>query len=241
VFWAVYCDLLIKELRQLEVGAHIAWVYMGASAYADDLVLVAPTRHAMQQMLAVCEDYANQNQILFKTHPNPQLSKKKCIFMIGKSRNLVKPAPLQLGGRDLPWVESANHLGDMLHHSGNMDHDASIARAKFIEQSVETRQAFSFASPAEIIRALQVYNSSHYGSRGLKTLNFPGSKEKEYETFRIKFRPLRGLILAHFARHLWVASEVSFTIFLAKLKEWLQLPTSSPFKDDIRQSHSYFS
>ena len=45
-----------------------------------------------------------------------------------------------------------------------MDHDASIARAKFIDQSVETRQAFSFASPAEIIRALQVYNSSHYGS-----------------------------------------------------------------------------
>ena len=33
-----------------------------------------------------------------------------------------------------------------------------------IDQSVETRQAFSFASPAEIIRALQVYNSSHYGS-----------------------------------------------------------------------------
>ena len=120
--------------------------------------------HAMQQMLAVCEDYANRNNILFSTHPNPQLSKTKCIFMIGKSRNLVKPAPLQLGGRDLPWVESANHLGHMLHQSGNMDHDASIARAKFIDQSVETRQAFSFASPAEIIRALQVYNSSHYGS-----------------------------------------------------------------------------
>jgi hypothetical protein len=118
----------------------------------------------MQQMLAVCEDYAGRYNILFSTHPNPQLSKTKCIFMIGKSRNLAKPAPLQLCGRDLPWVESANHLGHMLHQSGNMDHDASIARAKFIDQSVETRQAFSFASPAEIIRALQVYNSSHYGS-----------------------------------------------------------------------------
>ena len=29
VFWAVYCDLLIKELRQLGVGAHIAGVFMG--------------------------------------------------------------------------------------------------------------------------------------------------------------------------------------------------------------------
>ena len=164
VFWAVYCDLLIKELRQLGVGAHIAGVFMGASAYADDLVLVSPTRHAMQQMLAVCEDYADRYNILFSTHPNPQQSKTKCIFMIGKSRNLVKPVPLQLCGGDLPWVESANHLGHMLHQSGNMEHDASIARAKFIDQSVETRQAFSFASPVEIIRALQVYNSSHYGS-----------------------------------------------------------------------------
>ena len=164
VFWAVYCDLLIKELRQLGVGAHIAGVFMGASAYADDLVLVDPTRHAMQLMLSVCEDYADRYNILFSTHPNPQQSKTKCIFMIGKSRNLSKPAPLTLCGRDLPWVESANHLGHMLHQSGTMDHDASIARAKFIDQSVETRQAFSFASPVEIIRALNVYCSSHYGS-----------------------------------------------------------------------------
>ena len=84
--------------------------------------------------------------------------------MIGKSRNLSKPAPLTLCGRDLPWVESANHLGHMLHQSGTMDNDASIARAKFIDQSVETHQAFSFASPVEIIRALNVYCSSHYGS-----------------------------------------------------------------------------
>ena len=55
VFWVIYCDLLIKELRHLGVGAHVAGVFMGASAYADDLVLVAPTRHAMQLMIGVCE------------------------------------------------------------------------------------------------------------------------------------------------------------------------------------------
>ena len=45
-----------------------------------------------------------------------------------------------------------------------MNHDATIARARFIDQSVEVCQVFSFASPVEIIRALQVYCSSHYGS-----------------------------------------------------------------------------
>ena len=164
VFWAVYCDLLIKELRQLGVGAYIAGVFMGASAYADDLVLVAPTRHAMQLMLGVCENYARCNNILFSTDPNPSLSKTKCIFMVGKNINLVKPAPLTLNGRELPWVETANHLGHMLHQNGTMEYDAKIARAKLIDQSVETRQSFSFASPVEIIRALNIYCSSHYGS-----------------------------------------------------------------------------
>ena len=164
VLWSVYCDLLIKELRQLGVGAYVGGVFMGVAAYADDLVLVAPTRHAMQQMLAVCEDYAARYNIFFSTDENPKKSKTKCIFMVGKARNLVKPVPLQLCGRDLPWVESATHLGHELHHSGTMDHDAHIARARFIDQSVEVRQAFSFASPVEIIRSLLVYCTSHYGA-----------------------------------------------------------------------------
>ena len=61
-------------------------------------------------------------------------------------------------------METANHLGHMLHQSGTMDNDARIARAKFIDQSVETRQSFSFASPVEVIRALHVYCTSDYGA-----------------------------------------------------------------------------
>ena len=40
-FWAVYCDLLIKELRQLGVGAHVGDFYMGVACYADDKELKA--------------------------------------------------------------------------------------------------------------------------------------------------------------------------------------------------------
>ena len=164
VLWSIYCDLLIKELRSLGVGAHVAGVFMGVAAYADDLVLVAPSRHAMQQMIVVCENFAARYNICFSTDPNPEKSKTKCIFMIGNTRNLTRPAPLQLCGRDLPWVESATHLGHELNQSGTMEHDAKVARARFIDRSVEVRQAFSFASPVEIIRALQVYCTSHYGS-----------------------------------------------------------------------------
>ena len=164
VLWAVYCDLLLKELRQLGLGAYVAGLYMGAAAYADDLVLIAPSRHAMQLMLDVCEDYATRYNIKFSTDADPRKSKSKCIFMVGKSKNVAKPVPLQLCGQDLPWVDSATHLGHELDCSGTMDHDCHIARARLIGQLVEVRQSFSFASPVEVLRAMQVYCSSYYGA-----------------------------------------------------------------------------
>ena len=94
---------------------------------------------------------------------NPKKSKSKCIYMVGNSRNLVKPVPLKLCGKDLPWVESATHLGHELHESGTMD-DAKVARARYINQTVEVRQSFAFASPVEVIRALEVYTTSYYGA-----------------------------------------------------------------------------
>ena len=32
---------MIKELRQLGVGAHVAGMFMGVACYADDVVLIA--------------------------------------------------------------------------------------------------------------------------------------------------------------------------------------------------------
>ena len=84
----------------------------------------------------------------------------------GDKTTLAKPAPLVLcgGDQDLPWVETASHLGHMLHKSVTIDHNTSVARATFIDQSIETCQAFNFASPVELFRALQVFCCSHYGS-----------------------------------------------------------------------------
>ena len=163
-FWAVYCNLLIKELRHLGVGAHIAGMFMGVACYADDVVLIAPCRQAMQIMLNTVEDFAARHNISFSTDPDPKKSKSKCIFVVGKRRGLSKPSPLMLCGNSLPWVQSAVHLGHELHECGDMDHDAVIKRAQFIGKSVEVRTMFSWASPAEVHRALKLYCSDFHGS-----------------------------------------------------------------------------
>ena len=163
-FWAVYCDMMIKELRLLGVGAHVAGMFMGVACYADDVVLIAPCHQAMQMMLNTVEDFAARYNISFSTDPEPKKSKSKCIFVVGKRRRLTKPSPLMLCGHQLPWVESAVHLGHELHESGTMDHDAVVKRAQFIEKSVEVRKMFEWAAPADVLQAMKYYCSSFYGS-----------------------------------------------------------------------------
>jgi hypothetical protein len=161
--FAVYVDELLQELRSLGVGCYVADMYCGAVGFCDDILLLAPTRDGMQMMLKTCESFALRNNLQFSTDPNPAKSKSKCIFMIGKKKNLPKPAPLILSGKELPWVATATHLGHELHESGSMDHDACVKRAEFIRKSCDIRETFSFASPVEVLRAVKVFAGDLYG------------------------------------------------------------------------------
>ena len=118
--WSVYLDPLIKDLRALGVGCHVGQLFMGVMAYADDLVLLAPNRAAAEQMLALCESWAAENNVQFSTDPDPKKSKSKAIFMCGQKTNLPKPSSLSLCGINLPWVSAATHLGHELHETGDI-------------------------------------------------------------------------------------------------------------------------
>ena len=65
------------------IGCHVAGVYKGVVGFCDDLLLLAPTRDAMQRMLDTCEQFAIKNNLLFSTDPNPSKSKTKSIFVCG--------------------------------------------------------------------------------------------------------------------------------------------------------------
>ena len=144
IFWAIYADPLLKRLRSLGLGAHVAGLFMGAVCYADDVLLIAPTRSAMQRMLFELEAFAEESNIMFSTDPSPSKSKTKCIYVVGNKKNMSKPAPLILCGRELPYVQQ-------------------IKRARFIQSSVEIREVLKFAAPQEIVKSLKIYSSSFYG------------------------------------------------------------------------------
>ena len=155
IFWAVYADPLLKLL--CDPG-------LGAVCYADDILLIAPTRSAMQRMLLEMEAFAKESNIVFSTDPVPSKSKTKCISVVGKKSNLVKPSPLRLSGHTLPFVSQADHLGNILTEKGDMEQDVSVKRARFIQSSTEIRELFKWAAPAEIIKATKIHSTAFYGS-----------------------------------------------------------------------------
>ena len=44
LFSSCYLDDLLRKLRELDIGVHVGGLWFGCSAYADDLVLLAPNR-----------------------------------------------------------------------------------------------------------------------------------------------------------------------------------------------------
>ena len=164
-FWCVYLDPLFTQLREAGFGCHVGGVWVGVVGYADDLLLLAPSRNAAMKMLKICELFADANNIQFSTHEDPSQSKSKALYVVGpRGGALPRPVPLVLCGRPLPWVERAEHLGHALHQDGTMHHDCKEKRAMFIDSSVKIREAFSFAHPAEQITAVQKYCTAVYGS-----------------------------------------------------------------------------
>ena len=161
--FTVYVQELLDRLQALGAGCHIGATYLGAVAWADDFLLTAPCRGAMQQMLDVASAYAAEVGLKFSTDPDPVKSKSKAVFMVGRQRNLAKPAPLLLSGKALPYVPHATHLGHEFHESGTMEMDTRMRRGSYIGRSLEVQDAFTFAAPAETLGAVKLYCCDLYG------------------------------------------------------------------------------
>ena len=54
IIFSVYLDGLIQDLRKQGLGCHINGAWMGCFGYADDLILLSPSREVMAKMLDVC-------------------------------------------------------------------------------------------------------------------------------------------------------------------------------------------
>jgi len=74
ILFCVYLDTLILKLVNSGVGCYMGHICLSVLAYADDLVLLAPSASAMRRLLSICDEFANEFDVKFNA------SKSKCMF-----------------------------------------------------------------------------------------------------------------------------------------------------------------
>ena len=161
IFFGIYMDRLIKLLRESKLGCQIGSIYYGVMVYADDIILLCPSRLGLQVMIDICQKFAKNNNLKFSTNCNPEKSKTKCIHF---SRKKIELAKISLNGDYLPWVESAKHVGNILERDNSFSKDIRTKRGSFIGRIHSILQEVHFASPLVKMKMINIYTTSFYGS-----------------------------------------------------------------------------
>jgi hypothetical protein len=159
VLFCVYYDELLRRLKQSRMGCVIGHWYIGALAYADDIVLLAPSATAMRRLLTICDQFADDYNLSFNTN------KSQCMFFppVGVQRLSTLPT-FRLNGKELTFVDKYMHLGHFITVDATDDADIRQRRNILIGQINKLLCQFGKLDIVTKNRLFTVYCSSHYGA-----------------------------------------------------------------------------
>lgn len=161
ILYCFYTNKLFETLKKKRSGCWIQGQYYGIIGYADDIVLIAPSLTALQEMINTSFNFASAHNLEFSTDVNPAKSKTKCIAFNNTS-NLYN---MVLNGKSLPWVHSIKHLGNMFEEKINgMKKDISMKKAQFINRINQLNQEFCHHHPFTKFKLCLIYNCDFTGS-----------------------------------------------------------------------------
>ena len=164
ILFCIYIDKLIKQLRYSSIGCQISNVYLGVWVYADDIILLSPSRRGLQDMVNICEQFANIYKLKFSTNINVEKSKTKCMIFSKRVININDVDPIILNGMPLPFVTNVKHIGNLLESDNSMQKDISIKRAQFISKVHSLNQEFHFSNPLFVVKLYNIYACSFHAS-----------------------------------------------------------------------------
>ena len=178
VLFCIYFDVLLTRLSEANTGCHLGQWFVGALAYADDIVILAPTANAARRMLDTCDVFASEYCVQFNA------SKSKCIhFHTGKSsRSTQVNTEFSIGGNKIENVSSWKHLGHII--SSDCDDSKDIqSRCRTLSGQINNVVcSFSTLDSITKNRLFASYCSSFYGCELWDLSN------KELEKFCITWR-----------------------------------------------------
>jgi hypothetical protein len=160
VLFCIYLNGLLCELEAAGVGCFVGRMFVCVLAYADDIVLIAPTPYAMRKLLGVCDEYASCFSIMFNA------KKSKCLIIQPSHRacNCVLPNPtFYIGGNTIEIVDRWPHLGHVIDDRCNDGFDIMNRQNSMVGQINNVLCYFNRLGVVTKLRLLEAYCSSLYG------------------------------------------------------------------------------
>ena len=97
-------------------GCYIGHIFAGAFGYADDILILSPSKYATEKMLMICESYSDMYKVSFNAN------KTKLLYFDGDD-DVCTGASLVFQGKSLPVTSHDKHLGIII---GKRSHETNI-------------------------------------------------------------------------------------------------------------------
>ena len=157
LLFSLYLEPLLMHLTSAGYGCWVGTTFCGALAYADDVVLLAPTVYGVKQQLEICSNYAREYKVLFN-------AAKSKIIPLTRHRlpPSVKPC-VQLMGEQIECTSQDKHLGNVI---GTFTNDDVITAAvkDFNKRVGMLRAHYKWLSPDALYHLFKSFCMPLYGS-----------------------------------------------------------------------------
>ncbi len=182
ILFTIYLDTLLESLKECGTGCFIGDTFVGALGYADDIILLAPTKYGMDKMINICEQFSNQYNLQFNG------SKSKHIFF--SRLNSDSKVLFKLDGSNIIGVKTDKHLGHLIGLNSMHESVESSIKELYSNVNVLLKQ-FNYVSPDIKYSLFKTFCMSVYGCQ---LWNFEDPYcEHFYTAWRKAIRHLLGL------------------------------------------------
>ncbi|XP_063372171.1 uncharacterized protein LOC134660369 [Cydia amplana] len=184
--FSLYVDRLIGELSNAMVGCSVGGKFINNISYADDMVLLSPSISGIQDLLTICERYAESHGLRYNA------SKSELLVFKAGTKSYSHTPQVKLGNIPLKIVEEFKYLGHWVTSSLTDNKDIERERRALAVRSNMLIRRFARCNKNVKITLFRAYCQSFYTCS--RWINYT---QKTYSALRVQynnaFRMLLGL------------------------------------------------
>ena len=112
ILFTLYIDILLSRLKSCGFGCYIGQSFVGALGYADDIVLLAPTRYSLSRLLKECELFSEEYLLTFNANKSNYIVFPHVGDNVSKNINFMN--------NQIASSDSSIHLGNVIKFQFNV-------------------------------------------------------------------------------------------------------------------------